>query len=383
VDAGSVDGGAPDAGPADGGPTDAGPPVRTRTIEVTTHASEVGAGHAVMLELDHAALRQALGSDPGGCDVVVESPLLGETLPHVLDPDSAWDRADTRIWFRLPSAQRSDAKVSYQLRVADGVCIPPARFDEVFIAGDDFEDGTLSASLTPSIHLGATIEETGGGLVFDMSDDQAEAAVVSATTPIPDDRRFSIHHRMRLDSVFGDDNSFNVKTIGIVQWPEQPGYAPNNVYGENRRQRIVINQGIDGKSWVYFFDANNDRWSWSDAGWVSGYSSWGTLPFGVDHRHVIDSDGDSFTLAILDGSGQEIIRTDPVDWSNVFVRQAPDGQDVSTGPFWFYWGEVYVTGEPLPDGGVTGGPYYTADLRSEWLIYRQAVAEEPTALLLD
>jgi len=379
IDAGAIDAGAVDAGAIDAGAIDAGETVATGLRIIVTAGADTPAGYAIALAFDHEAFVTTFGADVRGAGLRLRELPSNTAVPLVLDDESTWNAAATNIWFRLANELPAGERVAYELSSLAATTIADWTYDDVFTAGDDFEDGVLGTSLTPSIHLGAQITETGGGLVVDMGDDQAEAAVLSATTPLPDDRRFAIAHRMRLDSIFGDDTSHNVKVLGIAQWPEQPGFAPNNVYGENRRQRIVINQGFSGKSWVYFEDANNDRWSWTDAGWQAGYASWGTLPFATDHIFAIESDGDDFVLSIRSSDGQDIVRTDPRPWSNVLELDAPEGQDVSTGPFWFYWGEPYVTGEALPDGGVTGGPYYTADLRSEWVRYRPYVSPEPVA----
>jgi hypothetical protein len=351
------------------------------TIEVTAGATGIEAGYSISLTFDHAALVSRLGAKPDGSDLVIRTAADLGALYFTLDPESSWNADDTTVWFALTSSLGAGQTALYELEVTTLTLITTGDWDDVFLAGDDFEDGSLSARLTPFTNLGATIAETGGGLVIDMGDDQAEAAIVSSTVPIPQDRRFAIRHRMRLDSVFGDDNAHNVKAIGIVQWPEQPQYAPNNVYGENRRQRVILNHGKDGQSWAYYYDATGQQRSWNGTDWQDGYHWWGVLPLGRDHIFELDSDGETFTLAVRSEAGDELMRTPRVPWTDVFVREQIDPPNLSVGPFWFYWGEVYVTGEPLPDGGVTGGPYYTADLRSEYVLYRRRVAPEPTAVL--
>ena len=104
-------------------------------------------GYALRVTFDHAAQVAAGRSMQDGADVVlIYAPPVGapERLHRVLDPDSAWNRPDTTLWFRLPTAVdgTSDAFALYMAGPAGPLEDP----QQVFSLYDDFSSATLDDS---------------------------------------------------------------------------------------------------------------------------------------------------------------------------------------------------------------------------------------------
>src|SRR5437016_483699 len=70
-----------------------------RSIDVTAGSAGMPAGYSVAITLDHAGLAAASKSLAGGSDLRVIAP-DGSELDRVLDSGSAFDLADTTLWFR-------------------------------------------------------------------------------------------------------------------------------------------------------------------------------------------------------------------------------------------------------------------------------------------
>lgn len=71
------------------------------------------AGYAIELEIDHAAWVDAGRSRSDGDDVRLFYATADDYVEHhrVVDPASSWNRADTRIWFKLPGHLGGDKKL--------------------------------------------------------------------------------------------------------------------------------------------------------------------------------------------------------------------------------------------------------------------------------
>ncbi len=372
VDAGPADAGAADAGspPLDAGP----PPVDAGSGEeiwiLSLEAPENIAGDQTFrVKLDHRSLVNEFDIAIDGSDFHLF--LEDETeVTRALAPESGWNRVDTEIWFRLPGAENFDVSSVVIIVYIDGSFEPADTFEDVIAAGDNFRGGGLHPSLSLSVNGNdVSTSESEGRFNVDMSVDEADAVVIAGANPLPQDRRFTIRNKMRVDSLAGG-GAYNVKTIGIVQWPERPGFAQANNTGENVRQRVIMNQGVPNESsaQVYYKDTEGSTWSWTGTAFENNYIDWGDPPLGEDLIYEIESNGTSFSARITEPGGAVLLETAPVPWADVKDLEAPEGTDNSTGPLWFYWGEVYVTGELGVDGIPVGGPYYTADFSSDWAV---------------
>ena len=128
-------------------------------ITVTTGAAAVGSGYSVQLSFDHAALTTAK-SLASGDDVRILhwNGSQWTELDRVLDPLSAWDTATTTLWFPLvdPIAASSSDDTYYLYYGNPWAAAAPDEWANVFVMGDDFDDGALTAGLTTSTSGAAT-----------------------------------------------------------------------------------------------------------------------------------------------------------------------------------------------------------------------------------
>ncbi len=124
-------------------------------IEVATATTAAPDGYTVPLSFDHAAMVAAGGALASGDDVRVLR-WDGSTwteLDRVLNEASAWDAADTTVWFRTATPIAADTTdISYWLYRGNAAAgAPPADPAQVFLAVEGFESG-----------LGAFSERTTG-----------------------------------------------------------------------------------------------------------------------------------------------------------------------------------------------------------------------------
>lgn len=365
LDAGPGDAGPLDAGLGDAGPLDAGPPapVILAQVMVTAGIDPIGANEVVRIRLDHAGYVEDGLTAADGHDLHLM--LDGVSLNRSLALSSSWGRSDTELWVAFDSAVAVDESVTL-LMVSDGNSPPPDSLAELAIDLDTFDDGELSDRFVRSINgQNVSMEEEDGRFVVTMSEDEADAAIVVARSPLPDDRRFFIQHKIQLNRLTGG-GTMNIKTIGVVQWPEQPTFAPTNNLGENVRQRVVLNHGGEDffRSYAYCRSPDGPAPSWTGEGFDGDYEPWGSLPFHNDHIFEMESDSEQVVMRVRQSDGALIMETDPLPWDAVKHLDQAVGEDQSFGPYWYYFGEVYSFGEP---GG--GGPYYTADFSSDWIVH--------------
>ena len=130
-----------------GGPSWADPlsPFRQR-IDVTAGSVDAPDGYTSPLTLDHGALVASGLSLPSGDDARVwrHDGVSWTELDRVLDDDSAWNAADTTLWFRTQESISADETASYWLYF--GNASPPAVLADptkVWLLVEGFEDGTL------------------------------------------------------------------------------------------------------------------------------------------------------------------------------------------------------------------------------------------------
>ena len=327
-------------------------------LRITTGSSAVSTGYSVALTFNHAGLVAALKAQADGGDLrVVHWTGSGwSEVARALDPLSAWDSATTQIWFALVAPiAGSSTDDNYYLYYGDpSAATPPDDWANVFVVGDDFSGGGLTASLTTSTAGTASVSEAGGELFIDLDTNElTDAGMVVAANPLPSDGRFVLRHETRLVSGGGISNP-EVRALGIYQSAAQPGVAPSAT--ENPRRRITVFHRVDGDAWIFYHDTLGNPFRWDGGAWVAGQAAWTTLPLDTNYIYELVSDGASWYVKVSDAAGTPLTTTTPVLWTD--VRNTGD-------PYWFYWGEVYTD-------------YYYADQRSEWVYQRAYVSSEPS-----
>lgn len=116
-------------------------------LVVTTGLNPSPAGYSVSLELDHAGLVSSIGAAPDGSDLRVtyyastEGGFAeGRPRARVVDPESDWNRADTRLWFPLRDFVPSESQErGYAVLIDDEAGAPLEDEGDVFLFADFFE----------------------------------------------------------------------------------------------------------------------------------------------------------------------------------------------------------------------------------------------------
>jgi hypothetical protein len=331
-----------------------------KQITVNNGSEAVDANYTVSLTFDHDTLAPAKSLISGN-DIRIGywNGSGWVEVSRALDPLSSWDDAATKIWFPLQSGiGASGSDNNYYLYYGNSSAgSPPDDWADVYLMGDDFDDGTLTTGVDTSVTGGQTISETGGEAFIDNTGGViADAGIIVADSAIATDREFAIRHMTRLVSGGGPTNP-EVKDIGIVESASQPTYADSSV--ENPRRRIVIYQRVDTDSKIFYFNTSSEQIHWNGSNWVSASSYWGTLSLDTNYIHELISDGTDWFIRVSQANGTVMTTTDTVAWSSVLDNSSP---------FWFYWGEVYTN-------------FYYADVKSEWVYLRDYVDPEPTTSL--
>ncbi|NHI88720.1 MAG: DUF2341 domain-containing protein [Candidatus Thorarchaeota archaeon] len=121
----------------------------SRQITVTTGSEPVTAGYSTSVTFDHAALVASGKSQADGDDmrIMYWNGFSLIELDRVLDSDSSWDSAATKVWFRIQSdIPSSTADDNYYLYYGDpSVSSPPDNHANVFQFYDGFESGDLNS----------------------------------------------------------------------------------------------------------------------------------------------------------------------------------------------------------------------------------------------
>jgi hypothetical protein len=335
-------------------------------LTVTTGAPAVSSGYSASITLNHASLVSAGKSLANGSDLRVMYWNGGASwteLSRAVDPLSSWNSATTKIWFPLKNpiaASSSDSNYYiYYGNAAAGT--PPADWANVFRIGDEFNDTTLTNTLTPSKSGATSITETGGELFIDMSTQGTDSGIVITANQISATNNFAIRHKTKLVSGGGSSNPED-KGLGIYQLASQPGVTTYDI--ENPRRRITMFQRVDGFAWIFYNNTANQeiRWNGSPLAWQVGSSSkefWGTLSPNTYYIYELISDGTSWYARVSDANGNVLTNTTSVLWSSV--------RDPSTS-LWFYWGDPY-------------SDFYYIDQKSDWVYLRDYVNPEPVSSL--
>lgn len=341
-----------------------------KKITVTTGTSGVSGGYSASLTLNHAALVTVGKSMASGNDVRVAR-LDGTELPRALDPLSSWNSPTTTIWFPLGDAiGASSGDDSYYLYYGNSNAGPPPDdWANVFVWGDDFDDGTLTSDLATSTNGVASISESGGTAFFDLGTANADAAVLAPVDPIPAGKKFAFGHKF--NHVSGDTVqpagccNPEVKPFGIVQAASRPGVATGTV--ENARKRVMtFHRGTEAgfpdhdlEAWIFYNDTTVTTYNWDGSTFVAGGEEWMLQPMNTYYIYEMISDGSSWYVRVRDASGNLLTTTTSVPWSSI----GNTGEN-----YWFYWGEVYTVA-------------YYADMKSDWVYLRDYVSPEPSTSL--
>lgn len=123
-----------------------------RPVKVTTAAGAAPTAYSLLLSVDHAALVAAGAALSSGADLRVAwwSGTAWTELDRVLDDNSAWNSASTRLWFKSQAALSANAATTgyylYYRNPSAGA--PPANPRNVFQYSDDFSGASLDPAWT-------------------------------------------------------------------------------------------------------------------------------------------------------------------------------------------------------------------------------------------
>jgi hypothetical protein len=117
-----------------------------KKMTITAGSADIPSGYSVSVTFDHAALVSAGKSLASGDDLRVAhwDGSNWTELDRTLEPLSAWNDASTQIWFALVDPiTASSADSTYYLHYGySSASNPPDDWANVFMVGDDFNDGT-------------------------------------------------------------------------------------------------------------------------------------------------------------------------------------------------------------------------------------------------
>lgn len=121
---------------------------RAITIDARQTTSDVPQGYTFAVVVDHAAL-VAAGAASNGSDLSIVARRGGTStsLNRVLDPDSTWNSATTKIWFATDRVigRGSLNNTEYFLAVGESGLAPVSNVDAMFLSFDDFDAPTLDS----------------------------------------------------------------------------------------------------------------------------------------------------------------------------------------------------------------------------------------------
>ena len=336
-------------------------------LTVTTGAAAVDAGYSASITFDHAGLVAAgpAKSLASGDDVRIYhwNGAAWSEIGRALDPLSSWNNASTKVWFSLVDpigATSSDA--NYYLLYGDSTpTAPPDDWANVFLMGDDFNDGTITSELSTSLNGAASYSETGGEAVLSGGAADADAGILVRNTALASDNEFVIRHKF--NHVSGDSVACcnpEVKIIGIVESVAQPTVTTSAT--ENGRRRVMVfHRATDNGTNIQYWDTGGNPVHWTGAAWVAGDGVWSTT-LALDTYYIFEifSDGTNFHIDVRNATGTLLTSTTDIAWTSVLDNGGED--------YWFYTGDVYTNA-------------YWHDAKSDWLYLRDYVSPEPTSAL--
>ncbi|MGD8471453.1 MAG: hypothetical protein PVJ82_08675, partial [Desulfobacteraceae bacterium] len=118
-----------------------------KKITITAGTEQIPSGYSVSVTFDHADMVSEDSAQADGDDVrvVYWNGATWTELDRAVDPLSSWNDASTKIWFKTQaiinaSSSDSDYYIYYNKSSASN---PPDDWANIFMIGDDFNDGTL------------------------------------------------------------------------------------------------------------------------------------------------------------------------------------------------------------------------------------------------
>jgi hypothetical protein len=345
--------------------------LKRKNITITAGTAQIPSGYSVSVTFDHADMVSEGSAQADGDDVRVAywNGTTWTELDRAVDPLSSWNDASTQIWFKSQATINASASADNYYIYYDkpSASNPPDDWANVFMVGDDFNDGTLTTGLDAYTNGSATISETGGEAVINGGSANEDAGIIVTDSALPGDRKFTIRHKINHVSGSTDLPSGccnpEVKLIGISESASQPAVPPSL---DNAQRRISVfhrtDTNVDGgqelTSWIFYFKPGHTPVNWDGTQWVDPGNtiSWGTLPMDTYFIYDLVSDGTNWYVRVSDANGTVITETDPVPWTSV---------EDNSNDFWFYWGEGYTAA-------------YWHDTKSDWVHVRKYVDPEPT-----
>ena len=154
--------------------------LKRKKITITAGTEQIPSGYSVSVTLDHADMVSEGSARADGDDVRVAywNGTTWAELDRAVDPLSSWNDASTQIWFKsqatiIASSSDDNYYIYYDKPSASN---PPDDWANIFMIGDDFNDGTLTSAMTTSTAGTASITETGGEAFIDLGTNEAADA---------------------------------------------------------------------------------------------------------------------------------------------------------------------------------------------------------------
>ncbi|MGD2038621.1 MAG: hypothetical protein PVH28_12090, partial [Desulfobacterales bacterium] len=253
--------------------------LKRKKITISAGTAQIPSGYSVSVIFDHAAMVSEGSAQADGDDLRVAywDGITWTELDRVVDPLSSWNAVATKIWFKsqaIIDASSSDDNyyIYYDNSTAGS---PPDDWANIFMLGDDFNDGTLTSGVATSTAGTASITEAGGEAFIDLGTNEAtDAGIITTANSLPNDNRFAIRHKTKLISGGGVSNP-EFKGIGIQESAGQA--AVDTSANENPRRRIVSFARVDTDAQIYYFDGPESANYWDGTAWQPGNGFWGTL----------------------------------------------------------------------------------------------------------
>jgi len=254
-------------------------------ITVTNGPTAILAGYSVRFQFDHASLVSVSQSLASGDDARIAwwNGTAWVELDRLLDDQSAWNGATTRVWFRTQAALGSGASDdNYYLYYGHSAAgAPPANGQNVFLLYDNFNDGAFDAALWAcadpfNLSPPAACTESGGTMTLDSDSQLATTFGNSAPTNTRWDAR------VRLATATAPSGAYN-------QWG-----ASNQVNGTGGGDPYT-------DDWVTFW-ADSQHWlETGDAGTSTSLGPWAPSTPTSFHVYTFDREGATNVRFFQDG----------------------------------------------------------------------------------
>jgi hypothetical protein len=334
-----------------------------RAISIDTQ-NAVSAGYSVLLTFDHQSLvlRGVARSDGADLRIVRHEAGGAVEIARTRDPDSGWNDSSTRLWFPLAESLSPNTTLTgrYYLYYGSGATGPRQDWSEVFLVGDEFNDGVLHPELQVAVNGTGDVSENGGNAEVTVGNSDSDATIVRWAQNVDVNAGISIRLVATLASA-GATGGTEAKTIGLVQSASAATPATGTI--ENSRRLFYALQTRDGEMELTYWNSSDEQRSWNGSSWQSGRVGWRSgVPLGTAFQYELKSANGFFSLEVRDETGVSQTSTTPVAWSE--VRDLGD-------PCWFYFGEIYTDF------------YRQVRQQVDWLAIRPHVSPEPTTQLGD